>query len=159
MSAADWLSNGIATAAFLFSVASFYVSWKGERPRLKITCHTYLEHEGYGPPRILVRVVNVGRRPVILRIYGGYDTKKESGGSFFDYEKGGVRIEEHEAHEFSYMPEDLVLQTPDDIIELERLYVEDSTGIRHSVPASKADVKALLDTLKSSGSSPAQTQT
>jgi hypothetical protein len=65
MSAADWLSNGIATAAFLFSVASFYVSLKGERPRLKITCHTYLEHEGYGPPRILVRVVNVGRRPVM----------------------------------------------------------------------------------------------
>lgn len=89
-------------------------------------------------------MVNAGRRPVILRIIGGSDSDGHWGGSYLDQEKGGLRLGEHEHYERKFEKEDTVLMVPEaDDIFFEKLWVEDSLGVRHPIPESEAFIKRI----------------
>jgi len=114
-----------------------------DRARLKIKSKFFSASE-YGPDRIVVSMVNAGRRPVVLRLIGGHDSHGQWGGSYLEREKGGLRLGEHEHYEYKFEKEDTVLMVPDgDDLFFEELWVEDSLGIRHAIPDSKAYIKRL----------------
>ena len=58
--------------------------------------------------------------------------------------KGGLRLGEHERHEFSLKKDDTVAFIPDgDDIFYKEWWVEDSLGTRHKVPKSTEYIRDL----------------
>jgi hypothetical protein len=94
----------VSTIALVVSLGSLgvaaYNSFR-DRPRLKIISAFYEGSEWNPAPGISVNVVNHGRRPVILRLLGGYNSQGQYSGVFLEHDKGGIRLGEHERHDFS----------------------------------------------------------
>jgi len=141
MQFSDWL----AISALGISLLSFAVAARNtfyDRPRLSVTSRC-IEESDYGQARIIVTLVNKGRRPVILRLFGGYDASGRYGGTYLKGTDGGQRLGEHELHEIVVTKNDTVFMGPDEDLEFEVLWVEDSLGIRHEVPKSREYIKRL----------------
>jgi hypothetical protein len=75
-------------------------------------------------------------------MWGGTDGKEWSG-SFFGNEKEGLRLGEHEMHDFSIDREGLFNPTPHVDIVYADLWVEDTLGTRHKIKGAKANVAKL----------------
>jgi hypothetical protein len=144
-----------STIALLVSIGSLVVSLGGvgvsaynslrDRPRLKVTSRFFDVSDLGSPRRIYVNVVNKGRRPVILRLLGGYDNRGEFSGTFFDQDKGGLRLGEHERHDFKIEPDDAFIRGPDGPEEpYERMWIEDSLGNRYAIPRSREYIRQLF---------------
>lgn len=144
-------SDAIALLALLVSVFSLLVSGFTayvDRPRLKVTA-TVIEASEWGPARIRVVLINKGRRPVIVTMYGGVGEAGKWSGYLFSEAKGGIRLAEHERHEFDWTRDDLrgfAPAGPDDMddFEFRSLWVEDSLGQRHQVPGSDKLIDRVL---------------
>lgn len=140
------LSDVLSITAVLIALASFGVSAHTafhDRARLRIKS-VFVPASEYGPDRIVVTMVNVGRRPVILRLIGGSDAAGHWGGTYLEYDKGGLRLAERERHEKILAKEDTVQFNPDgDDLIYEELWIEDSLGNRHPIPASRDLIKWL----------------
>lgn len=138
----------ISVVALVVSIASvafsFYFNYR-DRARPKATSKFYPGHD-YGLPHISVTIVNAGRRPFILRMWGGSDEKGEWVGTFLGEGKSGLRLGEHERHDLSLEKNDLLADTPDGGILFHDLWVEDSLGRRHPIKDAKANVKLLWNT-------------
>jgi hypothetical protein len=132
--------------AICISLASLSLSLYNvfrDRAKLKITSKFYSASE-HGPNRIIVRMVNDGRRPIILRLIGGNDSHGHWGGSYLEHEKGGLRLGEHEHYEYKFEKEDTVLFIPEgNDVFFDKLWVEDSLGRRHPIPESKVFIDRL----------------
>lgn len=138
-------SDIIAIVAVAISIASLAASFYAiflDRPRLKVSSKYFGDSE-YGSRRIVVTFVNVGRRPVILRLFGGHDETGDWVGSFLGKEEGGLRLGEHERHEFTIRKEDTVQISPEGDIFFVQMWVEDSLGVRHPIPSSEKHIKLL----------------
>ena len=141
MQFSDW----VALSALGVSLPSLAVTSRSaflDRSRLTVTSE-YHEASEFGPARIHIALVNKGRRPVILRLFGGRDTAGATGGTYLDHEAGGKRLAEHERHEFTVTKDDAVLFGPDEDLFFAELWVEDSLGRRHKVPKSKQHLARL----------------
>jgi hypothetical protein len=138
----------VSTIALVVSFGSFGVAAFNsfrDRPRLKVTSNFYDVSEFGSPRRIQVEVVNRGRRPVILRLLGGYTKGGDWSGTFFDYKKGGLRLGEHERHEFTIVQEDAVHSGPEGPEEtFDRMWIEDTLGNRHPIPKSGEYIAKLF---------------
>ena len=134
--------------AILISISSLAVSFynaRRDRAHLKITAKFFPASE-YGPDRIHTVMVNAGRRPIILRTIGGTDSQDRWSGVFLDHDKGGLRLGEHERYEHTFRKDDAIGNTPEvEDIFYDVLWVEDSLGVRHIVPNSRALLKQLWD--------------
>lgn len=138
----------ISSAALTVSIGGLVVSvcnFRRDAARLKIRSEYF---EGYEDSHACIKVsmVNVGRRPVILRFIGGSSGEKWSG-TYIDHETGGKRLGENEHYEKFFERHDLVaLNHPEDAEEFtfENLWVEDSLGVRHQVPKSREYIKRLV---------------
>jgi hypothetical protein len=139
-------SDVLAIIAILISVGSLGVSFYGtyqDRPRLRIQSQYSAESE-YGLSQIRVIMVNEGRRPVILRLIGGCNSTGAEGGSSIEYEKGGLRLAEHERYERTLEKEDTVQFDPEgEDFTFSKMWIEDSLGNRHEIPNSEAFIKRL----------------
>lgn len=139
----DILSS-VALVASLGSLSvSAFVAFR-DCPRLKITSR-YMAASGYGPNRIVLTLVNKGRRPVILRLLGGTSEVGKWSATFLAQEKGGLRLGEHERYEHTIEKEDTVsfdLDSDDNCL-FGCLWVEDSLGNRHQVPNSRELINNL----------------
>lgn len=140
-------SEILSLIAIVVSVASFgvaaYTAYQ-DRSRLRITS-VFSAASQYGPARITITLVNMGRRPVILRLLGGTDAAGNWSGTYFKYGTSGLRLGEHERHERSLINDDAVDFGPEgDPVVYGKLWVEDSLGIRHQVPNSKIHLQRLL---------------
>jgi hypothetical protein len=78
-------------------------------------------------------------------MWGG-DDGKEWSGSFFGNDKQGLRLAEHEMHEFTLHRDDLYVPTPYADIIYADLWVEDTLGRRHRIKDAKANVAKLRST-------------
>lgn len=139
-------SEVISTIALIVSLGSLsvsgYVAFR-DRPRLKITSR-FVPASEYGPNRIVLALVNMGRRPVILRMLGGTSKNGAWAAEFLAHEKGGLRLGEHERYEHTLEKDDTVAFNPEnEDLFYERLWVEDSLGNRHPVPNSHEHIKKL----------------
>jgi hypothetical protein len=139
-------SEVVSTLALFISCGSLLVAALvagRDRPRLKITAH-FIPASEYGPNRVQLKLVNLGRRPVILRLLGGTSKDGKWSATFLEREKGGLRLGEHEMYEYTIDKEDTVsFHHEHDDLFYDRLWVEDSLGRRHKVPASQALIKKL----------------
>jgi hypothetical protein len=143
----------ISILALAFTAANFFRGICRDRLRLKITS-TFDDGEAlaYGPqhpPSIDIVVINAGTRPVILRMIGGADDKDNWSGSMLNYEKGGIRLGEHERWEHTIRNEDTVdvySNEPEDVL-FTHMWIEDSLGNRYPIPNSYEYVPKLQATL------------
>jgi len=139
-------SEILSTVALVISLGSLsvsgYVAFR-DRPRLKITSRFVAASE-YGPNRVVLTLINKGRRPVILRMLGGNSKDGKWSATFLDQKNGGLRLGEYERYEHTIEKGDTVCFHPDNEVWLfERLWVEDSLGNRHPVPNSRDHIKKL----------------
>jgi hypothetical protein len=136
----------LSVTALIISIASFgtssYVAFR-DRARLKITSK-FVGASEHGPDRIITTMVNVGRRPVILRLIGGSAGKITWSAEYIEHEAGGKRLGEHERYEHTFTKDDIVKFHPDnEVLVFETLWVEDSLGVRHLIPKSRQHIKEL----------------
>jgi hypothetical protein len=137
----------LSTIALIVSVGSFGLAATNifrDRPRVKITSALF-EGSEYDPePSIHIVVINKGRRPVILRMLGGSAADDDWSGEFLEYDKGGVRLGEHERWEHSVSKQGRTSMNPDgpDIIYT-RMWIEDSLGNRYLIPHSREHIARL----------------
>ncbi|HEY4213763.1 MAG TPA: hypothetical protein VGM84_19960 [Steroidobacteraceae bacterium] len=147
--------------ALLVSVGSLLVSGAGfvisavnayrDRPRLNVSSKLHNDDNG-DPYRIAVTVVNSGRRPVILRMIGGYGREGGWGGTYLESEKGGIRLGEHEQHVFKLEKEGVVLldkNGPD--VPYDSMWIEDTLGNRHKIPNSREHITRMHPPTGASG--------
>jgi hypothetical protein len=136
----------VSTIALVFSFGSFGVAAYNafrDSPRLKVTSQ-FFDAWDYGPASFSIAVVNRGRRPVILRLLGGYNSEGEWGGEYLESEKGGIRLGEHERRDFSIEKKDTILFSPvDPDTPYVTMWIEDSLGNRHPVPKSREYLSKL----------------
>lgn len=136
----------VSTIALIVSFGSFGVAAYNafrDRPRLKVTSMFY-ESSEWGPAQMHVVVVNKGRRPAILRLLGGPTSGGTSGGTLLEHDKGGLRLGEHERHEFRIERDDAVLLGPDGPETYDQMWIEDSLGDRHPIPQSREYIPKLF---------------
>lgn len=136
----------LSLVAILISIASFFIAARSaflDRTRLKVSS-VFHEADEWGPAQVVVTIINKGRRPAILRLFGGTDANGIGSGEFFDHEKGGLRLAENERYERTVRRDDTRTMHPNDAdILFEMLWVEDSLGMRHDVPNSREYIKKL----------------
>ncbi|WP_175852465.1 hypothetical protein [Burkholderia cepacia] len=139
---AEYMS-GAAFAVSLTSLClSGHVAFR-DRARLNVSSK-FIPASDYGPDRIVVTMVNTGRRPVILRLIGGADAAGKWSAEYLGREDGGLRLGEHERYEHTFNKDDTVKFHPeDDGLFLKTLWVEDSLGVRHKVPRASEYIERL----------------
>lgn len=91
-------------------------------------------------PTIIVAAVNIGRRPIIVRMLVGMDDKKEWSGLYLGDDQQGVRLEENERFDRKLSSGDLGLSYDEIEIEFTELYFEDAIGKRWRVDRSRSHI-------------------
>jgi len=136
----------LSIIAIVISVASFSVAFYSafqDRPRLKIRSQ-YFDASEWGPSHFTITLVHKGRRPIILNLLGGADAAGNYGGTYFDHDKGGRRLGEHERYEQTVDYEGTIQLNPEgDDLLFSKMWVEDSLGNRHPIPNSESFIKRL----------------
>lgn len=140
----------IATIALFISVLSTGFSIYAivrDRQRVKAKAVFFASGPNYEPedPHVLVRIVNRGRRPVVLRAWHGSSDKGEIAGSPLG-EGGGLHLKEAEFQEVTIKYRDTIFFPPDaySAFEITRLlYIEDSVGRRWPIRGGKRALRRL----------------
>jgi hypothetical protein len=139
------LSDIISAVALVVAVASLALSaftLLQDRACLVTKSQHFPHREGY-PARMSVSVVNAGRRPVILRMWGSHDADGHWAGTLLGKDAKGLRLAENERHEFVLLKEDLLQVTPDEDVELCDIWFEDTVGRRYVVKEAKKNIVRL----------------
>lgn len=154
----DWIAIGALAVAVLSLMISGYTAWN-DRPRLRVTS-AFSDGGLDCSPSIVIRLVNVGRRPVVLDTYGGYEapttfaarlcpTKRGGIGSYFD--PNPLVLEEQRHHELRLYKKDIAGSHADgELILFDTLWVQDSQRRIHMVPGSRRLIDRLWEKPKAS---------
>ena len=145
------LPIAISLAALLISFISLGFSiYLGLRDRYKLVTESkFFSEDEYGPAVVQIKIVNAGRRVVVLRVLGGNHIGGGSSGEILGEERRGYPLNEQEAFERRYVWETLHSMSPDGTVDTyESLYVEDTLGRRYKIRDSKKNIKKLLATGK-----------
>lgn len=149
----DWIAIGALAVAVLSLMISGYTAWN-DRPRLRITS-AFAEGGQDCSPSIVIRLVNVGRRPVVLDTYGGYEapttlaarlfpTRRDGIGSYF--EPNPLVLDEQRHHELRLYKKDIVgFHADGEHILFDTLWVQDSQRRIHMVPRSHKHINRLWE--------------
>jgi hypothetical protein len=121
------------------------MNYMRDRGRLRASSHFAPASEYGGPACVTVTIVNAGRRPLILRMWGGTDTSGNWVGTFLGKGDTGLRLGEHEMHNFTLARDAAIDFTPDGVVAFEDLWIEDSLGRRHRIRDAKAALKQLRE--------------
>jgi hypothetical protein len=90
-----------------------------------------------------VSVVNAGRRPVILKMWGGHDADGHWIGTRLGKDASGLHLAENEHYEFVLRKDDLLQLGPAEDVELCDIWFEDTLGQRHRVKEAKKNITKL----------------
>ena len=134
----------ISIAALAVSIVSVVVSIYSsvrDRGRLKTGSVLYASHEGAFEPAIHIEAVNVGRRPLIIRMWGGSDDKGEYAGTPIEEDSGGKRLGEHERVEFVLHRGNLGFFYDGNTVDFTELWFEDTLGRRYMIKKSRDNIK------------------
>lgn len=141
LSYAEIVSTFALIIAFISLLITFDIRFQ-DRPRLKISARFILESD-HGPNRVKISMVNLGRRPVIIKFLGGTTENGNPWREFIESDKGGLRLGENEAYEYTIEKNDTVITFFDDVQFYESLWVQDSTGRRYYIPKSQELIRRL----------------
>lgn len=140
----------LSIAAIVLSVCSFglsaYVAFR-DRSRLKTESHAY-QHEQTGEYYSLYfKVVNAGRRPIVLTLIEGSYENNHKCGTFINYENKGIKLEEGEFYEHRFGKHDGIMvcdpQGVGDSFNLVDLSVVDSANRKYRIKNAKENVQLL----------------
>lgn len=106
MATSDILSVLALVISILSCGTSFYFSYR-DRVALKVFCRFYNHHPEYDRTHILIKIINIGRRTAILRLFGGPTDSSGWCAEYLDKANGGLRLGENEFHEIKIYKEDL----------------------------------------------------
>ncbi len=110
------ISDYVSIAALIISITSIAISgYFGFRDRAHLKTHAkfYPYNSSYDRAHIAIKIVNCGRRPVILTMFGGNLSEGGYCGTHIGKEGKGVRLGEHEKYETSVYLEDLHIIDPE----------------------------------------------
>ncbi|MCP5007734.1 MAG: hypothetical protein GY941_27930 [Planctomycetes bacterium] len=136
----------IAICALVVSTISICISAYNvfyDSPRLSASAKYYPGHED-DEPQIQIKVVNKGKRPAILRSFGG---PLETGGWEAEHlgeSDHGLRLSENGFYERTIYRDDVYTSNPNIDSRFVAFWFEDSLGRRHEVKGSGESVTALL---------------
>jgi len=144
MAGSDYMAAVALVISFLSFGVSFYFGFR-DQVHLRATSKLYNGGEDFGPPYIMVRVVNHGRRVAILTMFGGELDNGAWIGTCMGKDGRGIRLAEHEYHVEKVSLEDLQeFAVPDEKThEYTELWFEDSLGKRHPVRHSRRNIQKL----------------
>lgn len=143
METSDW----IAISALVVAVISLGVSlWAKfvDRVRVKTSLEYLPANEYKEEPELVVKIVNAGRRPAIIRSLGG---DLEEGGSCETYlgeKEHGLRLTENAFSEHRITRRDIYVIAENLDTRYLNLWFQDSLGRRHKVKGSDAAIERLL---------------
>jgi hypothetical protein len=138
-------STILSLIAVLISLGSAGISlWSllRDRPRLQLHSHLAPANE-YGPGQITFKAVNKGRKPVVLRLFGGDYEGEALLGTYLGEKGAGLRLGESDFFEKTIMADNSMCMDLEGNF-LIRVWVEDSTGRRYYFKKSTEQVKSLL---------------
>lgn len=130
--------------AFITSIVSLFLHYQ-DKPVLKIISKYYLSSD-LSAAHIALSIVNAGKRPLIVRMWGGNDNNGDWVGEFIGKQQKGIRLGEKDRYDIELYKENMIGMTPDDDVIFSELWVEDSLGKRYTVPNSRKYVSKLLNT-------------
>lgn|SRR5690349_12700693 len=139
-------SEPIAVTALAISVTSLslsaYVALR-DRGRLRTKSTFYAANE-HRPALIRVEAVNVGRRPVLLRLFGGYYKNGSWSGTYIGNSTTGHRLAENEI--FSEDIDDVhhMLFDHESGTNIVDLWFEDTLGRRYRVKGAKKHLQQFF---------------
>ncbi len=139
----------ISIAALVISSISLVISaYFGARDRYKLaTSSNFHPIDEHGPAQMTIKVVNVGRRLVILKLFGGHDNEGHWSGEILGNDGKGLYLKENEVFERTIHWDDLQIMDPysDSISSYKTLWVEDTRGHRHKIRKSRQNIRKLLE--------------
>lgn len=140
----------LSIAAIVFSVCSFALSaYLALRDRSRLKTESYAcKHEQTGEYYSFhFKVVNAGRRPIVLTLIEGTYENNHKCGTFIDYENKGIKLEEGEFYEHRFGKYDGIMvcdpQGVGDFYNLVDLSVEDSTNRKYRIKNAKENIQLL----------------
>lgn len=141
------ISDYISISALIVSIVSLMISWYfgfRDKAHIKTFAKFYPYRPDHDRARIEIKIVNSGRRPVILTMFGGDFKDKGWCGAYIGKEKKGIRLEEHEKYETTVYSEDLVCISPEEeYSEYINFWFENTLGQRYKVNNSEELIKKL----------------
>lgn len=153
MSEYEKWATGLSIAALFFSILSLGVSYYSiflDRGRLRLKSNYYVTSEG-ASGYIRLYVVNIGKRPVVLKQWGG--NAKDGTWAAESFNNGNLHLNEGQSHSWS-VTRDAACYTDDDgnFFEYIDLWVEDSAGKRHVFKDSHKHVRRFWEKNSNAGS-------
>lgn len=146
------ISDYISIAALLISITSLLISWYfnfRDKANLKTFAKFYSGEPTYGSrPHITIKIVNCGRRPTILTMFGKDVNNKHTRwiGTYLGEKEKGIRLGEHEKYETSVYPEDLSeIDSEGNELEYTNFWFENTLGQRYKVRNSEELIKKLKE--------------
>jgi len=137
----------ISVFALCVSIASFgiaFANFRRDRGQVKAECRFTTGYEDQDP-HLRASAVNSGRRPIVLRMWGGTDKAGVWAETMLRYEEGGHRLGEHERIEFTLTAQDVLCFAPDgDDVHYADLWFENTLGRRHPMKGAKAALRELF---------------
>jgi len=140
----------LSIAAIVISVCSFtlsaYIALR-DRSRLKTESQAYLHEQTGEYYSLYLKVVNAGRRPIVLAMLEGTYDNNHKCGTFIDYENKGLKLEEGEFYEHHFGRYDGIMvcdpQGYGDFFNLVDLAVVDSANRKHRIKNAKENIQLL----------------
>jgi hypothetical protein len=141
-------SLAISLTALIVSLGS--LGWAihiGQRDAAKLKAESELHYDTDGSIFIRVRVVNAGRRPIMLTYLSAFLVDGNHVGEYFKEEP--IRLDEHEMIEKDLYPNSIILEDIKSKNFPVNLFVEDTIGRRHKVKESRKYLSELRKELSS----------
>lgn len=132
----------VAVCISLLSLAATIFFNLRDRARLVTSSEFYPWYEGQAAS-VHISIANAGRRPVVLRMWVGAKGKTEWVGTYLGEKGGGLRLAEHDRHDFELKKSDLLAVTPSEAFMIEDVWYEDNIGRRYKVKNVKSNLAAL----------------
>lgn len=140
------VSDYIAILALIVSaislITSFYFGYR-DKVNLKTECKYFDFHPEYDRAHLNIKITNHGRRPALLRWFGGRLRNGKWQAEGFEGKDSIKRLGEHEFYHRKFYKDDILAISPDDESEYVELWFEDSLGYRHVVKGSKKGIEKL----------------
>lgn len=122
--------NPVAISLAALAVSTVSASFTGyvlfhDRPRIKTKSVFHSGWEGT-EPSVSVSIVNVGRRPIVLRLWRAEDLQGNSAGTYLKHPEG-ITLTERGRYDMRLRKTDLIVTTPGDDVLVRSLCFEDTT--------------------------------
>lgn len=144
---APWVAIAFSIAALTLSI----LNYRRDRADVQATSTFSLDWEGFHAC-LLIKIVNAGRRPIILTTWSGAETRQRRfrrrevvtwSGTYFDA-KAGLTLTEGQSHTFKLEADELVDILPNDVaVVIDEIWIDDTLGRRHKVKDVRENIAQL----------------